>query len=109
MIIKHSLKRNKDQVSFHLHLFICGDTYGVWFDYTLGKIFVSNDYVKGSPYVFSCTLADHIPNTMLLNSAKKYNCWKNFIDNYKMGNVRFENVKIKNVCQEVLKNMLVHS
>lgn len=84
MTIRHLLKRNKAQANFRLRLFICGDTFGVWFDYSVGKIFVSTDYVKGSPYVFSCTLADHTPNTMLLNSARKYNCWKNFVDNYKM-------------------------
>ena len=68
---------------------------------------MSTDYLKNSPYIFSCTLADHSPNTMLLNSARKYNCWKKFSDNYKLGNVRFENLKIKNICQDVLKNMLV--
>ena len=71
-----------------------------------GKIFVSSDYDKNSPFKFACTLQDHSPNTMLLKSFKKYNCWKSFIENYSMGNVRFENNKIKYVCQELIKNIL---
>lgn len=82
------------------------ETFGVWFDYVLGKIYVSNDFDKNSPFIFACTLKDHTPNTLLLNSAKKYNCWKSFIDNYRMGNVRFENSKIKYIVQELLKLIL---
>ena len=41
-----------------------------------------------------------------LNSAKKYSCWKNLIDNFQLGNVRFENIKIKNTVQDVIKLLL---
>lgn len=87
--------------------FIYNDfTFGVWFDYTLGKIYVSNDYIKDYPFTFACTLKDHTPNTMFLSTAKKYTCWKNFITNYNLGNVRFENQKIKFVVQDLLKLIL---
>ena len=71
--------------------------FGVWNDYINGKIFVSFDYIKNTPYMFATTLQDHSPNTMFLNSARKYNCWRNFIENYNLGNIRFENVKIKDI------------
>lgn len=45
-------------------------TYGVWYDYSVGNIFVSFDYDVSSPFVFAITLQDHKPNTMLINSAK---------------------------------------
>lgn len=83
------------------------ETFGVWFDYSLGKIFVSNDYLKNSPYIFACTLKDHTPNTLLLNSIKKYHCWKTFIDNFSLGNVRFESQKIKYVCQDLIKHIMI--
>lgn len=76
-------------------------TYGIWFDFNEGKIFVSNDI--NSTQIFACTLSDHTPNTMLLSSMKEYNCWKTFIKNYKLGNVYYENVKIKNMIQELIK------
>lgn len=82
--------------------------YGVWNDYVNGKIYISFDYVKNSPYVFATTLKDHKPNTMLINSAKNYNCWKIFIKNYKLGNVYYENIKIKSACQNVIKLFLTH-
>ena len=78
--------------------------YGVWFDYSVGKIFVSNDH--NSQICFSCTLDDHSPNTMFYSVAKEYNSWRTFIKNYKLGNVYFENIKIKNICQELIKNLL---
>ena len=78
--------------------------YGVWFSFNEGKIFVSNDYnLEGQ--TFSCTLDDHSPNTMLLSAAKNYNAFKLFIKNYKMGNVYFENIKIKNNVRELIKTI----
>lgn len=81
-------------------------TFGVWTDINAGKMFVSLNYDKSSPYIFSTTLDNHRPNTMLLKSAKNYSCWKRFIENYKLGNVYFENQKIKNICYELIKIIL---
>ena len=80
------------------------NTYGVWFDYNEGKIFVSQDV--NSSQIFACTLQDHTPNTMLLSAIKDYNSWKTFIKNYKLGNVYYENIKIKNSIQELIKMSL---
>lgn len=80
------------------------NVYGVWFDYVAGKIFVSND--ANSQICFSCTLEDHSPNTMFYSVAKDYNSWRTFIKNYKLGNVYFENIKIKNICQDLIKNLI---
>lgn len=76
--------------------------FGVWFDYDVGKIFVSYDYTEGVQYL-ACTLDDHKPNTMLLNVAKQYTAFKTFIQNYKLGNVYYENIKIKNLVHEFIK------
>lgn len=69
-------------------------------------MFVSYNYDKNSPYIFSTTLENHKPNTMLIKSARNYVCWKKFIENYKLGNVFFENQKIKNITYEVIKMFL---
>ena len=79
---------------------------GVCIDYDNGKMFVSNDYIDNG-FVFATTTADHSPNTLLYSIAKKYNCWNSFIENYKLGNVYFESVKIKNICKDVIKNLIV--
>lgn len=82
------------------------ETFGVWFDFKVGKIFVSSDYDPNTSYIFACTLSDHKPNTLLLSCAKQYTCWKNFIQNFKLGNVRFENQKIKTICNELIKTLI---
>lgn len=76
--------------------------YGVWFDYNIGKIFVSNDYNENGQ-IFACTLEDHTPNTMMLNSIRSYTSWKTFIQNYKLGNVYYESIKIKQSIKDLIK------
>lgn len=82
------------------------NTFGVWVDYNNSKIYVSNDYIDNG-LVFATTTEDHSPNTLLYSIAKKYNCWNMFIDNYKLGNVYFESQKIKNICKDVIKNLIL--
>ena len=76
--------------------------YGVWFDYSIGKIFVSNDYNENGQ-IFACTLDDHTPNTMMINAMKSYSAWKTFLQNYKLGNVYYESIKIKQNIKDLIK------
>ena len=48
-----------------------------------GKVFVSTDYDKSTEFIFSMTTNDHKPNVMLFNVIKKYNFFRNFMNNYK--------------------------
>lgn len=79
---------------------------GVWLDYNNGCVYVSFDYDKNG-CIFACTNDDHSPNTMLLSVAKKYRGFKLFIDNYKLGNVFFENNKIKSISNEIIRLLLI--
>lgn len=85
-----------------------GITLGVWIDYDNGKMYVSDDYINNG-LCFATTTEDHQPNTMLYSIAKKYFCWNSFIQNFKLGNVYFENTKIKNISKDVLKNIILRS
>lgn len=80
-----------------------GVTYGVWRSFSEGKLWVSYDYDKAYSTLYALTKADHTPNTLLINSLRQSRPFKMFIDNYKMGNVYFENQNIKNICYEVVK------
>ena len=80
--------------------------YGVWFNFNEGKIFVSEDYQENVQF-FACTKEDQTPNTMLLSVAKDYSCWKLFIKNYKLGNVYYESLKIKQATAELLRLLLI--
>lgn len=81
------------------------NTFGVWFDYTLGSIFVSRDYEKNGQ-IFVLTTIEHKENTLLLTSIKDYHSVKTFIKNYKLGNVYFESPKIKTYFKDIIKMML---
>ena len=83
MIIKILLLKNKVLLNFHLLLFIIMKHLAFGLIILYGLVFVSYDYDKNTPFMFACTLADHSPNTLLLSSVKKYNCWKSFIDAYR--------------------------
>ena len=100
---KTFIEKKTGSSKFSFALIYNGETYGVWNDYHEGKIFVSADYDKFSPYLFSMTLKDHSPNTMMFNSMKRYNFWKLFLENFKLGNVYFENQKIKHSMYELIK------
>lgn len=68
-----------------------------------GKVYVSLDYDKSTPFMFSMTLKDHTPNTMMFNAMKNYTFWKNFLENFKSGLVYYENQKIKYNMQNLMK------
>ena len=80
-----------------------GEKFGVWIDYGEGKIFVSENVDPSFLIVYSLTVDDHQPNTMLLKQINKSPLFKTFIENYKMGNVYFESQKVKNITYEVIR------
>lgn len=100
------IEKKQGSSKFSFAFIYQNETFGVWIDKKLDKIYVSEDYIKNTPFMFSTTLNNHTDNTILLKSAKKYKCWKIFIENFEYGNIRFENIKIKNICQELIKQLL---
>lgn len=80
-----------------------GKKYGVWADFKEGKMWVSEDIDPSFLLVYTLTLKDHQPNTMFLKSKNRQGNFKSFIENYKMGNVYFENMNVKNIAYEVLQ------
>lgn len=83
-----------------------GKSYGVWADFTDGKMWVSKDTDPSYYLTYTLTLKDHQPNTMLLKSKSQRSAFRAFIDNYKLGNVYFESIDIKNICYEVIQMTL---
>lgn len=79
-----------------------GEKFGVWYDYTEGKMWVSD---ATDPYgiEYSFTVKDHTPNTMLFKTKNKSHWLKNFFDSFKNGCLYFESIKIKNMTFEVFK------
>lgn len=95
--------KKTEKCSYYFTFKYSDDLYGVWVDYTIGKFFVSKDVDPCFKLIYSITLDDHTPNTLLLKSVNKSIYFKTFIDNYKDGNVYFENMRIKSVVYNVIK------
>ena len=83
-----------------------GQSYGVWISSKVGKMWVSHNIDPSYILNYALTLKDHQPNTLFLKGAQKQRHFRTFIENYKLGNVYFENVKIKNICQDLIKNLI---
>lgn len=82
-----------------------GNQFGVWYDFTEGKMWVSYA-VDPSGLIYSFTMKDHRPNTMLFKTKNKSYWLKNFFEAFKQGTLYFENMNIKNMCYEILKMSL---
>ena len=77
-------------------LVIDGKKYGVWKCKTDGRLYISNDYDPKNPCIFSFDIKDHKEDNVLV-SAKRSPWFRAVIDEYKLGNVWFEDVNIKNI------------
>lgn len=98
-----SFIEKKSQKARHSFNFIYkGETFGVWFDFSEGKMWVSKS-VDPSGMVYSFTMKDHKPNTMLFKSKNKTHYLKLFFEVFKQGNLYFESMNIKNMCYEIFK------
>lgn len=100
------IEKKSGNCSFSFAFIYKNQTFGVWYNFDLGKMFVSSDYDKSSPYLFTTTVENHKPNTLLLKNARKYNCWSNLLKQFKLGNVYFENIKIKNIVLDLIRVIL---
>lgn len=70
-------------------------TYGVWCDNKIGIVFISDKYNPACKLNFALTLADHTENTFL-TKANTSHLLKWLSKQFKLGNVRYENMIIKN-------------
>lgn len=97
------IEKKRGNCRFSFTFIFKNQKFGVWYNFDKGKMYVSQDYDKTSPVVFTTTVENHRPNTLLLKNAKKYACWNMLLKQFKIGNVYFENMKVKNISLELFK------
>ena len=100
---KTFIMKKSEKAQYYFTFLYQGEKYGIWVDYSQGKFFVSQNVDPSCLIVYSLTVDDHSPNTLLLSQINKSQFFKTFITNYKMGNVYFESQKIKNIVYDVIK------
>lgn len=100
---KTFIRKKSEKAQYYFTFNYEGNAYGVWVDYSEGCMYVSSDVDPYCNIVYSLTVDEHKPNTMLLTRINKSPFFKPFIEQYKMGNVYFENLKVKSVVYDVIK------
>lgn len=75
--------------------------YGIWRSRLSGRYFISDNYDPNNPCIFAFGNMDHDESTILTN-AKNSPWFKVVIENYKIGNLFFENQNIKNIFLNIL-------
>lgn len=100
------IERKGKSAHYYFTFIYEGKNYGVWVDNKVGKMYVSEDVDTSCCVCFSLTLDDHTPNTMFLKAKRKQTMFKIFLEQFEIGNVRFENKLIKRMCLDIIKSTM---
>ena len=98
---KTFIMKKNSTCKFYFKVFYKSSLFGVWLDYKNQLIFISSDYDPSCPIEFSFSTDDHNETTVLLRSRSSVYL-KSLIEYYKLGKLRFDNVKVKNDFMEFL-------
>lgn len=97
------IAKKGEKASYQFTLIYKSMEFGIYSDISEGRYIVSENVDPYCRLRYAITKEDHSPNTMLIKQLNKAIFVKSFLDNYTMGNVYFESIKIKNVLYEVIK------
>lgn len=95
-------RRNEDALNW-CTLVIKGHSYGIWVGKSTHKIFISRDYNPRLRQVFSVDEYGHNEKNLLIAAKKSW--FKIVIDNFAIGNVRFEDARVKEDCLSILRKI----
>jgi hypothetical protein len=101
------IERKAGTAQYYFTFKFKGNLYGVWLDWQLGKIWVSENIDPCCKLIFTISLEDHSPNTLLIKRLSGAGLFKTFIQAYKQGCVYFESQKIKTVVYEVIRLTMI--
>lgn len=90
---------------FWNNIIINGVTYGVWHNSSNGRTYISEDYEPNSKLFFAMTIDDHTPESKYI-SIKQHSYIKVLIEQYKIGDLYFENQKVKNAFMKIIRKCL---
>lgn len=99
---KTFIQRKTENARYLFTMQYKGNNYGVYIDYKAGLMFVSNSVDSTCKLIYAMTTDDHSPNTMLLKSKRQSVMIKMLVEQYNLGNVRFEDINIKNIVTDVI-------
>jgi hypothetical protein len=77
--------------------------YGVWLCFDEGIFYVSTKLDPSTKLIYTAINEIHQVNTILLKGRNKSEIFKDFVDQYKSGNVFFDSIGTKNIILEIMK------
>ena len=99
---KTFIAKKKGRCAYSFGMTFKGVDLGIWTNAAEGKMYVSHDIDPNYTYKFALTKKDHTPNTLLIESMRKYRPFQFFLKNFQMGNVYYEDIHIKNQMYDLL-------
>lgn len=93
--------------NFYFAFKYSGQIYGVWKDSRNSQLFVSYDYDPSTKMILTTNMEDHAENTLYLKKLKDTKIWSIFCDSYKLCNMRFESINIKNQIYQLIKSIII--
>jgi hypothetical protein len=97
-------KRNEDAVNWNV-VILYGRKYGVWIGKKTHKIYIESNYNPLNKMVYSTDEYSHDENTLVLTAKRDW--FKIVVENFKIGNVRFENQRCKDDCMKILRKVYI--
>jgi hypothetical protein len=96
------VERKTGDAKFEFSMVYNNYTYGVWTDYKSGLIYTSKDIDPSNKIQFALTDQEHKPNMILVKNVNKSFLLRNYVAAYEIGQLRFEDMNIKNQCMEII-------
>ena len=103
---KSFIEKRPEKAKFYFTLKIGDDQYGIWADASSSKIYLSSAFDPNCPIVFTLNPNDHNENTKLV-SFRRSEFFKNLIEHYRIGNLCFENQKIKSLLIPIINHYAI--
>lgn len=97
-------KRDEDAINWNV-VILYGRKYGIWVGKKTHKIYVESNYNPKNRMVYSTDEYSHDENTLVLSAKRDW--FKIVIENYKIGNVRFESQRCKDDCMKILRKVYI--
>lgn len=95
-------KRKEDAINWCV-VIIKGHSYGVWVGKESNKIYIERNYNPKLPNVFSADEFSHDEKNLLIMAKQSW--FRVVVDNFAIGNVRFEDSRVKEDCLTLLRKI----